>query len=147
MNSIMRTILFGGSKPESIAADVGLTLLRIFAGIAIAFHGWGKLPPPEFFISGVADMGFPAPTFFAWAAALSEFLGGLLLAAGFFTRVGAFFVFSTMMTAAFVAHWSDPLFATGEGASKEHALLFGSIALAFVLAGSGRMSVDAAIRR
>ena len=73
----MKKLLFGGSRLDN-RSDFALTLLRVFAGLAMAFgHGLGKLPVSDKFISGVEDLGFPMPFIFAWAAAVSEFLGGL----------------------------------------------------------------------
>ena len=116
---------------------LGLLLLRLTAGLALALnHGLGKLPPSDGFIQGVAGMGLPLPLLFAWAAALSESLGGLLLAAGLATRPAAAAILGTMTTAALVAHAGDPI------AKREPALLFGAIALLFLLNGPGRYALD-----
>ena len=62
---MLKQILFGGESGLSPIANAGLTLLRIFVGVALAFsHGIGKLPPDEQLIQGTASIGFPAPTFF-----------------------------------------------------------------------------------
>lgn len=138
---MVKTILFGGGAVSSVAISAGMALLRIFTGIAIAFgHGIGKLPPSDGFIQGVGKLGFPAPGFFAWAATLSEFGGGILLALGLLTRPAAFFVFFTMFVAAFVRHSSDGF------ATQEKALLYLFIALLFTIAGSGNWGIDAFIR-
>ena len=113
---MLRQILFGGEPGLSSIANAGLALLRIFAGVALAtLHGLGKLPPSEQFIGGVASLGFPAPVFFARAAALAEFLGGAFLALGLFTRISSFFVAFTMLTAAFGTHPNDPFQKKGTG--------------------------------
>lgn len=133
--------LLGGAGGGDAPADVGLLLLRLFAGLAMAFaHGIGKLPPGDGFVRTVADLGFPAPVVFAWAAGLAEFVGGLLLAAGFLTRPAALAIAFTMAVAAFGRHAADPF------AVQEKALLFLFVAVLFVLAGPGRFSVDAALR-
>jgi putative oxidoreductase len=134
--------LVGGATVEPVAADVALTLLRVFAGLTMLIaHGRGKLPPSEKFVAGVANLGFPAPTFFAWCAALAESGGALMVVAGLATRLGAGFVAFTMAVAAFGAHAADPF------DKKERALLFGAIFLTFVVVGCGRYGVDAALRR
>jgi putative oxidoreductase len=149
---LFRETLFGGYTPNSFAADLGFTVTRIGAGLMMAIgHGWGKIPPSEQFIGGVTAMGFPMPTASAWAAALSEFLGGILLALGLLTRPAAFFIAFTMLVAAFKVHWDDPFFAAhadreiGQG-SKEMAILFLLLMIPFLFAGSGRMGVDRALR-
>ncbi len=131
-----------GSGDTSRATDLGLLVLRLGFGLTLAFaHGLGKIPPSDGFIEGTAGMGFPLPVLFAWAAALSEFLGGLLIAVGLATRPAAVFVGITMAVAAFVRHGADPF------GDKEMALLYLFAALALALAGAGRFSLDAAISR
>lgn len=124
-------------REKSLA--LGVLWLRVSMGLGISlFHGYGKVfgGRMEQFMEGVAKMGFPMPDLFAWAAALSEFLGGILIALGLGTRIAAFFVFSTMTVAAFVRHASDPFDV------KEMALLYGTIAMAIMLIGPGRFSLD-----
>lgn len=138
---MLKRYVFGGGVVSPWFADLGLTVLRVFTGLAMALaHGWGKIPPNDGFITGVGEMGFPIPTLFAWAAGASEFFGGLLLAAGLATRPAALAIFCTMFVAAFVRHADDPFRDT------ELALLFGSVALAFALLGAGRYSVDRFLR-
>lgn len=86
-------------------------------------------------------MGFPLPALFAWAAALSELGGGLLLAIGLLTRPAALTVLITMLVAAFVRNAGAPF------GDRELALLYGIAALLFLLAGAGRYSLDAQLRR
>src|ERR671918_92393 len=88
---LRKNLMFATSY--SNAADAGLLLLRVFTGLSLAIaHGWDKVPPSARFITRVGEMGLPAPELFAWLAALAEFGGGLLLAAGLFTRPVALFV-------------------------------------------------------
>ena len=111
--------------------------MRLFAGLSMALaHGLGKLPPSERFVEGVAKLGFPAPAFFAWAAGLSEFLGGLLLAIGLFTRPAAAMILITMLVAGLHRHAQDPF------KDKEKAFLYAAIALACLGLGAGRASLD-----
>lgn len=91
-----------------MSKDVALLVLRL-TGLGLAFgHGWGKVQGLAAgdgrFIESVASLGFPAPAVFAWAAALSEFLGGLLVALGLGTRIAAIAAAATMVVAAFLRH-------------------------------------------
>jgi putative oxidoreductase len=139
--------LASGDEPESIAADLGLSVLRIGVGLMMACgHGIAKVPPPAGFVEAVGQLGFPLPTVFAWAAGLAELVGGLLIAAGFLTRPAALFLAVTMGVAAFVRHGGDPVFSR-EGPAKELALLYLVAAVAFLVAGAGRFGVDALLRR
>jgi len=138
----IRKLLFSGAEIDSAFANVGLTLLRMFAGLALSLgHGIGKMPPSDGFIEGVRNLGFPVATFFAWTAASSEFFGGILMAVGLLTRPAAFFILITMSVAAGLWHAADPF------GVKETALLFGFIAFAFLLIGSGKYGIDSVFRR
>lgn len=127
---------------QGVRASAGLLIPRVYIGLAMAFaHGLGKLPPSEKFIEGVAEMGFPAPLVFAWAAAVAEFAGGLCLALGLLTRPSALFCLFTMIVAAFVRHGADPF------QRKELALLYAAAFAIFVVIGPGRFSLDALFSR
>ena len=137
----MKKFVLGG-ETGTLTIDVSLVLLRIFAGLSMALtHGALKTPPPEKLVSVLIDFGLPFPWLLAWAAALSELVGGLLLAAGLFTRPAALLLSITMLVAVFIIHGSDPF------AKKEMAALYLAIFSVFLISGSGRFSVDAAFRR
>ena len=139
---MLKKVLFGGESGLSFAANAGLTLLRIFAGVALLMsHGMGKVPPSEQFISGTANIGFPVPVFFAWAAALSESLGGAFLALGLFTRVSSFFIFCVMLTALLGVHRTDPF------QKQELAFMYLFISLAFMIMGANDWSLDRFLRK
>lgn len=138
----LNKVLFGGSDISGTAANWGLAILRVFSGLALAIgHGIGKIPPSDGFIQGVSKLGFPLPGLFAWAAGCSEFFGGILLAAGLFTRPSAFFVLCTMLVAGLIRHAADPF------STKEKAFMYAAIALLFVLVGAGKYGLDAILRR
>jgi len=80
-------------------APVGELLLRVTIGVVLCGHGWQKISGGMKFEGSVARIGFPFPLFFAWCAALAEFLGGLCIALGLFTRPAAFFAGFTMIVA------------------------------------------------
>jgi putative oxidoreductase len=132
-----------GAKPGG-TTDLGKFILRVVVGIGIMTHGYPKVfgvtaagaPRMERFIQGVAGMGFPYPMYFAWAAALSELVGGLLLVLGLGARAAGFLVASTMAVALY-RHRTDSF------GDMEMALLYFAAALFFVLSGPGRYSLDA----
>ncbi len=119
--------------------QIGWALIRATFGLAMAwFHGHGKVfgGKVEGLTQSVAGMGFPFPAFFAWAASLTELVGGLFFAIGLATRPAAAALACTMLVALY-RHRVDPF------AKSELALLFLCVALAGVLIGGGRWSVDA----
>ncbi len=143
MRDAIKGFLFGGWGATTRFGDIGLAILRVGAGALMAYaHGLskvysdGSMGVPEKLISGVRAMGFPAPTAFAWMAALTEFLGGILLALGLMTRPVAMALTFNMAVAAFVAHGKDPL------SVKEMALVYLLMYQVFIFTGGGRYSID-----
>lgn len=133
-----KNLLFGHPDRNSSTVDFGLLVLRVVAGLALAFfHGIGKIPPAEGFVGMVGGMGLPAPALMAWLAGLAEFAGGLLLAAGLLTRPTALVLVIHFAVVVLVAHAGDAL------GDRELPLIFWAIAIQFLLTGPGRFSLDA----
>lgn len=133
---------FIGAAPRAALTDVGLLILRAVTGLALALaHGLGKMPPSDRFVGMVEGLGFPAPGLFAWGSGFAEFVCGLLLAVGLLTRPAALFIVLNMTVVILLAHAGD---AFGD---REKGLLFGVIALTFLIIGGGRYSLDAVLRR
>lgn len=144
--------------------DIALLLLRV-SGLGLAFgHGWGKVAGlagggGDRLIQAVANLGFPLPGLFAWAAALAEFLGALLVAAGLGTRVAASFAAFTMFVAAFARHKAHLHLLVKLGlmnatsaqveswGNPELALAYLIIFVALILTGGGRFSAERLIRK
>lgn len=136
-----KKILFGSAVIQSTAANIGLLLLRVYAGLFLAFgHGIKKFPPSEGVVNMVSNRGFPAPEIFAWLSVLTELFGGIFLALGLFTRPVAFFIAVNMLVAAFVG--TDSPFG-----KKELALFYEFAALVFLFIGSTKYGLDYFIKR
>jgi putative oxidoreductase len=122
--------------------------LRLALGAVMIGHGAQKVLGSfggsgfEEFISGTTPFGFMKPTWL-WlgAAALSELVGGLLMVLGLLTRVGAFFIACTMLTAVAGVHWGAFFAPRG----MEFPLTLLGIALALLISGGGLASVDLAL--
>lgn len=142
-------------------ADLGLLAARLTGlGLAIA-HGWPKLVAlhagTSKFPEAVASLGFPAPTAFAWMAALLEVVGGLGVALGLGTRVAAVLAACPLAVAAFLRHHAHDHLLARLGlrsaseetlrawGSPELALVYLAIMIAIALVGPGRLSADAVI--
>lgn len=138
---MLKRFLFSTTSEGTVLRELSMTALRVFFGLAMALgHGLSKMPINEKFVGGVAAMGFPYPSLFAWLAALSEFGGGLLIAFGFATRGGALAVAFTMSVAVFLRHAQDPF------GMKELAFTYLFLAVVFLVRGAGRYSVDRLIK-
>ncbi len=128
--------------PSPLASDLGLLAMRLIFGAAMAvLHGIAKLPVSDSFIGVVERLGVPAPAAFAWAAVLVEFVGGLFIALGLFTRTAALGVLGTMLVAIFVRYAGQPL------EYREQATLYAAACTTLILCGPGRFSLDYAWAR
>jgi putative oxidoreductase len=148
----------------SFMTDAALFVLRLSGlGLALA-HGWPKVErllsgQGAPFIEGVGNLGFPYPTVFAWAATLSELVGGFLIALGLLTRVAAGFAAFTMFVATFLrhklAHQTLAFFGVSPVSEEvleswgnpERAAVYLLIFVALTLVGGGRFSLDRLARR
>lgn len=121
--------------------SVGLLLTRIFAGAAMAQHGWPKMQ------NMTSWMGDAMPGFLQALAAISEFGGGIALLLGALTPLAMFGLLCTMGVAA-NSHISrgDAMVASGPGqGSWELAGLYFVLSLMFILAEPGKFSIDKAL--
>lgn len=125
-------------------------MLRIVTGLLLVPHGAQKLfgwfgghglsATGEFFSS---QLGYPAGFTIALIVGLTEFVGGILLAVGALTRPVALAVFVLMAVVVLDVHLPNGFFWTAGG--YEYPLMWGVLALAFVIKGAGRHSVDALV--
>lgn len=113
-------------------------LLRVVVGVIFVVHGYQKLfSGMEGFTQHVISLGFPG--FMAWAAAGTEFFGGVALILGLFTRWAALGVGCVMVVAILKVHWGDGL--TGDH-GYEFPLILLCVAVSLVLMGGGTLSLD-----
>jgi putative oxidoreductase len=119
--------------------------LRIALGIIMFAHGaqkvlgmfggsgWSK------WVSGEAPMGLRPSWLWLGAAAITEFLGGLLVFFGALTRLSAFLIAITMLVAICGVHMGA-FFANNRGLEFPFALL--AMAITLVITGGGQASID-----
>jgi len=129
-----------------------LTVLRIALGVVMLPHGLQKT------IGWFGGHGFSAtmdgftgagiPAFLAFLAIAAESAGALALITGFTTRIAAFGIGATMLVASLM-HKANGFFMNWSGQQKgegfEFHILAVAIALALMIGGAGRFSVDRAI--
>ncbi len=114
---------------------LGLVLMRVVAGLAMAVHGWPKIQDPM----GWAGTQFPQ--FLQALAAVSEFVGGIGLMVGLLTPLCCLGVFGTMFVAVF-NHSGQGHPWIGKGPSSELASLYLVVSLFFLISGGGKYSLD-----
>jgi putative oxidoreductase len=129
--------------------DVGILLLRLTVGLALAAHGSQKLFGwfGGYGLDGTGQfmetLGFRPGRRHALAAGAAEVVGGLLLAVGLLTPLGAALVASVMVVAAVTVHVKNGFFVTSGG--YELNLILGVAALSVAFTGPGALSLDAVI--
>jgi putative oxidoreductase len=129
--------------------DFGLMLLRVTVGLTMSAHGAQKLfgwfngPGIEGTARGMEALGFHPGKRHATIAGLTEFGGGLMLALGLVTPLGAALVASVMLVAALSAHVKQGFFMTAGG--YEYTLVLGVAAVTLAFVGPGAFSVDALV--
>ncbi|GGL03022.1 DoxX family protein [Nocardia jinanensis] len=129
-------------RERASATDIGLLILRLAFGLLFAAHGTQKLfgwfggEGLEANNAGFEKMGFEPGSLFGTAAGLSELVGGLLLAFGAFTPLGAAIVLGTAIVIV------DTGFGKGLLGGYEMGLLFAVAASAIAFTGPGRLSLD-----
>jgi putative oxidoreductase len=153
----MTQIVTDPDRPS--APDLGFALIRIVAGLTIAYHGYPKL------VNGVAGLansvipkiGLPAPLLWAYAVMVVEVAGGLLLAAGLLTRLAGIALTIEFLVIVFIVKFANGFIAFAPSAIQpgfagmvpggfEFEFLLGIICLACVISGAGAYSVDGWIR-
>jgi len=127
------------------AAPFTETAIRIVAGLSLVPHGYPKLfVNPEAAAAFLAKGGYTPGIFWAILLGLTEFVGGLLLAAGFLTRLACIPIFIFLLTA--IAFHSKNGF-VWNNLGFEYPLFWAIVVFHFLIHGGGRYSVDRMLGR
>lgn len=129
------------------ALDIALLILRLTAGLTMAAHGSQKLfgwfggPGFNATKDSFEKMGFKPGLLWVSIAVLGEFGGGLSIALGLLTPLGAAGIFGAMFMATFKTHWKSGFFIMNHG--YEYAMTQMVLGIFFGLVGAGAYSLDA----
>ncbi len=128
--------------------DIGLLVLRLAVGLTMAAHGGQKLFGwfGGYGLAGTGgfmeSLGFRPGRVHAALSGSAELLGGLLIALGLFTQVGAALVIAVMVAAIGSVHLPKGFFVSDGGFEYNLVIMAAVAALAFT--GPGAYSLDAA---
>ncbi|MBD7965699.1 DoxX family protein [Fictibacillus norfolkensis] len=126
--------------------SLGLLIIRLVVGLALAAHGAQKLFGwfGGYGLKGTGgwmeSIGIKPGYTMALLAGLAEFGGGLLFAAGLFTEIGAVLIAGTMLVAAVKVHLQNGFWVTANG--YEFNLVLIAVVIAVALTGAGDYSLD-----
>jgi putative oxidoreductase len=128
---------------------LSLLILRVALGLIVAAHGSQKLfgwfggngfAKTSGFL---ASLGFRPAWFWALLGSAGEFGGGLLLALGLLTPLGAAAIFAAMLMAVLKFHWSKGFW--GMQGGYEYPLVLGLLSAVLALVGPGSYALDTLI--
>lgn len=135
----MRYSLFDGQR------DMLLLVARVTLTILFLLSGWGKLTGFDGTVGYMTSLGAPAPMLAAAIAVLMEFVVGILLILGFYTRPLAFLFALFVLGTALLGHpfWNmvDPERSANLTQFLKNLSIMGGL-LALAVSGPGRFSVD-----
>ncbi|MFZ0804843.1 MAG: DoxX family protein [Candidatus Sulfotelmatobacter sp.] len=121
---------------------LALLVMRATLGIIMVAHGYHKVfGGLGHFTQTVSGLGLPG--WLAYVSAFTEFLGGLLVLAGFFIRAAAFAICIDLAVAIWKVHWHNGLTADH---GIEFPLAVATLAFALIFFGSGPISLDHILR-
>ena len=116
---------------------LALLILRLVLGAVMIVHGYPKVTSFGHFQQMIRGIGLPG--WMAYLSAATEFLGGILIVLGFFTRYAALAILIDLSVAIWKVHWK-----VGFRGDKgyEFPLAVAAIAFALIFFGGGPMSLD-----
>lgn len=124
---------------------LALLVMRLTLGAIMVAHGYHKVfGGLQHFAHMVGGMG--VPVWLGYMAAFTEFLGGLLILVGFFTRLAAFAIFIDLAVAIWKVHLHNGLLGSPDRPGFEFPLAVASLALALIFFGAGPIALDHVLR-
>lgn len=121
---------------SSLHTSLAALLLRLIFGSLFIYHGYSKIANYDQIKPMFGDIIGIGAEFSFHLVIFAEFVCGILVTLGFFTRITVIPIFITMFVAYFVAHAEDPFM------NKELPLLFLILSIVIFILGSGRFSID-----
>jgi len=115
-------------------------VIRVAVGWNLIVHGWGKVSRgPSAFVNAFVQQGFDPALPWIWAALTIEFVGGIAILLGLFTRFFAAAAAIEMLVITCL-YWKTGFSWLNRG--YEYTLLWGLVCFAIALRGGGPYSVD-----
>jgi putative oxidoreductase len=144
---------FRATRDTRLTRDVALLLVRVALAWLFIYHGgytlfgaFGGLgiDRASVFFGTVAHL-HPAKLFAALNG-ITEFFGGIAVGTGILARLAGAALFGDMVIAMITVTWHNGISSTAVGGGYELNLALAGLALVIVLLGSGRFSLDVALK-
>jgi putative oxidoreductase len=139
--------LLKGTRFMTVTMSAGLLILRLVVGLTLTAHGTQKLfgwfagPGLTKLTQGFEKQGFKPAWLWVGLVILGEVGGGVSVALGFLTPLGAAGIFGAMFMAMFKSHWKNGFWNRDRGIEFPLSLLAASMAIGLI--GPGSYSLDA----
>ena len=119
--------------------------MRLALGAIMVAHGYHKVfGGLHHFAQFISSMGLPG--WLGYVSAFTEFLGGLLVLAGLFTRPAAFAICINLMVAIGKVHIHNGLLGAPDRPGYEFPMAAAALAFALIFLGAGPISLDHILR-
>jgi putative oxidoreductase len=141
MNIFVETFIELPRRAASHLTWLGPLFARLVVGWVFLWTGWGKLTHLPLVIQNFEGWGIPAPQLLAPFASGAEFVCGILLLAGFLTRIAAGALGIVMIVAIAAVQGSEVDSLLGFLGLEE--TMYFALFLWLAIAGGGPISVDA----
>lgn len=145
----IRKLYAGAVHGVSNLQSALLLFVRIYWGVQMALTGWGKLHNLGHVTEFFSSLGLPFPAFTATFISTMEFVGGLLLILGLFSRfIGLLLAVDMLM--AYIMADREALFSIFSDTSKFYAAApytFLCATLLIMIFGPGKVSLDTLLLR
>jgi putative oxidoreductase len=129
-----------------LGARVGLGWIFVYHGAGTLFGAFGRggIHPQAVYFAHVAHL-HPG-TFFAVLGGIIECFGGAAVAVGFFGRLAALGLVGDMVIAMITVTFQNGLTGDASGSGYELNIALAALALVIAIMGTGRFSLDRAVR-
>ena len=140
MKALIDFLIIAPARLSAVFVDLPPLAARLTVGYVFMMTGWGKLNALPKITEFFTELGIPAPHILTPLVSGMEFVGGLLLILGLFTRLAATPLIVVMVVAIVSAKWGDiDSYNTLAGFEEvTYMVVFGYLAVL----GPGRLSLD-----
>jgi putative oxidoreductase len=145
---------FRATRDAQLSRDLALLAARIALAWIFIYHGAGTLFG-AFGRSGIHGQAvyfehvahLHPGTFFAVLSGIIEFFGGIAVGLGILGRLAAAGLLGDMVIAMITVTFANGVIGNANGSGYELNIALAALALVIVLMGTGRFSLDAALRK
>jgi putative oxidoreductase len=124
---------------------LALLVMRLALGAVMLAHGYENcFRHLRDHVHFVASLGMPA--WLGYVSSFTEFIGAILILAGFFTRAAAFAICIDLVVAIGKVHWHNGIMGSPGRPGYELALSLAAMAFALIFFGGGPVAIDHVLR-